>query len=77
MNLDTLLRGEIEQAFVALFSKSPESIQLQPTNPEFEGSHTLVCFPLSRISGKNPAETAKSIGDYLVAHSRVVAGYQG
>lgn len=76
MNLDSLLRGEIEQAITALFGKAPESIQLQPTNPEFEGSHTLVCFPLSRLSGKNPAETATTIGEYLVAHSRLVARYQ-
>lgn len=76
MNLESVLRGEIEQAIVALFGKTPESIQLQPTNPEFEGSHTLVCFPLSRLSGKNPAETATAIGDYLVAHSSVVARYQ-
>jgi len=76
MNPDTLLRDEIEQAILALFGKAPESIQLQPTNPEFEGSHTLVCFPLSRVSGKNPAETAKIIGDYLLAHSSVVASYQ-
>jgi arginyl-tRNA synthetase len=76
MNLESLLRGEIEQAITALFGKTPESIQLQPTNPEFEGSHTLVCFPLSRLSGKKPAETATRIGDYLVAHSSVVSRYQ-
>src|SRR5690606_3605861 len=76
MNLDSLLRGEIEQAIAALFGKAPESIQLQPTNPEFEGSHTLVCFPLTRLSGKNPAETATTIGEYLIAHSRLVARYQ-
>ncbi len=39
---------------------------------EFEGSHTVVCFPLTKISRKSPEETANLIGNYLVAHSGIV-----
>jgi arginyl-tRNA synthetase len=63
MNLDSILRSEIQKALVALFDQSLDQFQLQPTNQEFEGSHTLVCFPLTKLSKKGPEETARLIGD--------------
>lgn len=73
MNLEHSLRTEIQKALTALFNQSVEQIQLQPTNAEFEGSHTLVCFPLTRISKLKPEETAKVVGDYLVEHAEIVS----
>jgi len=75
MNLDLTLRSEIQKAITALFNQSVDQIQLQPTNQEFEGSHTLVCFPLTKISKKTPEETAKVVGEYLVQNSDVVSKY--
>jgi len=75
MNLDILLRSEIQKAISTLFSQSVEQLQLQPTNQEFEGSHTLVCFPIAKISKKGPEETAKLIGEYLLKHSGLVSKY--
>jgi arginyl-tRNA synthetase len=75
MNLDLTLRSEIQKALVSLFNQSIEQFQLQPTNAEFEGSHTLVCFPLTKFSKKGPEETARIIGDYLVEHSAIVSRY--
>lgn len=75
MNLDITLRSEIQKAVQQLFNSTAEQFQLQPTNPEFEGSHTLVCFPLTKISKKNPEETARLIGEYLASHSSVVSRY--
>lgn len=75
MNLEQSLRSEIQKAITALFSVTIDQLQLQPTNQEFEGSHTLVCFPLTKVSKLKPEETAKAIGDYLVQHSGVVARY--
>lgn len=75
MNPDLILRAEIEKAIQALFNRQAEALQVQPTNPEFEGSHTLVCFPLARLSGKNPQETADAIGKYLVEHSNIVSRF--
>jgi arginyl-tRNA synthetase len=66
MNLDLTLRSEIQKAVTALFSQSIEQLQIQPTNKEFEGSHTLVCFPIAKISKKGPEETARLIGEYLL-----------
>lgn len=75
MNVDQLLREHIQKAISSLFNQNVEAVQLQPTNQEFEGSHTLVCFPLTKISRKKPEETAAAVGDYLVANSGIVSKY--
>jgi arginyl-tRNA synthetase len=75
MNLESTLRSEIQKAITALFGQSVDQVQLQPTNQEFEGSHTLVCFPLTKISKKKPEETAQVVGEYLVQHSGVVTKF--
>src|SRR5260221_14710124 len=75
MNLDLALRTEIQQAVSALFNQQVEQLQIQPTNAEFEGSHTLVCFPLAKISKKGPEQTATAIGEYLVANSGIVSRF--
>ncbi len=75
MNLDLILRSEIDNAIVALFNQSFDNLQIQPTNKEFEGSHTLVCFPLTKVSKKNPEETARMIGDYLITNAGVISKY--
>jgi arginyl-tRNA synthetase len=75
MNLHNQLRIEIQKAVTALFNQSVEQVQLQPTNLEFEGSHTLVCFPITKISKKSPEDTARMIGEYLQQHSGLVARF--
>ena len=75
MNVDQSLRTAVKQAAEALFGQPLETIQLQPTNAEFEGSHTIVCFPLTKLSRKGPEETARLVGDYLVQHAGIVSRY--
>ncbi|MFZ6014455.1 MAG: arginine--tRNA ligase [Bacteroidota bacterium] len=75
MNLDLLLRAEIQKAIFGLFDQQLENFQLQPTNKEFEGSHTLVCFPLTKISKKGPEETARMVGEYLVDNSGIISRF--
>ena len=72
MSLDHILRSEIQKAVSFLFNQSVENFQVQPTNQEFEGSHTLVCFPLTKISKKGPEETARMLGEHLVQHTDIV-----
>ncbi|HYG03921.1 MAG TPA: arginine--tRNA ligase [Chryseosolibacter sp.] len=75
INPEGILRTEIQKAIKAVFGVDMETFQLQPTNQEFEGSHTLVCFPLTKVSRKGPEETAKLVGDYLVANTTIVNRY--
>jgi len=75
MQIEGILRSEIANAVFSLYGQQVDSFQLQPTNQEFEGSHTLVCFPLTKLSKKGPEETARMIGAYLLQHSRVIGTY--
>lgn len=75
MNIESILRTEIQEAVQSLFGANLDQVQLQPTNQEFEGSHTLVCFSLTKISKKNPEETGRAIGDYLKEKSPIVSDY--
>lgn len=68
MNIDSLLKKSISDAFKAAFDAELDisEIGLQQTRKEFVGSHTLVTFPYARLSKKNPEETGKILGEYLV-----------
>src|SRR5689334_15590684 len=75
MNLEAEMRLAIGKAVSTLFNQEVAQLQIQPTNAEFEGSHTLVCFPLAKISKKGPEQTATAIGEYLVANSGIVSRF--
>lgn len=77
MDIQATLTSEIKKAITILFNQSVDSLQIQPTNPEFKGTHTLVCFPLAKISKKSPEETARMIGEYLflTAHPQTISGF--
>jgi arginyl-tRNA synthetase len=75
MNLESSLRAEIEHAVTSLFGQTPENLPIQPTNKEFTGSHTLVCFPLVRLSRKSPEDTGRMIGEFLLGSSAMIDRY--
>lgn len=66
------LTSVILEATTTLYGASPDKLQIQPTSPDFPGSHTLVCFPITKISKESPEQTARKIGEYLVQHSGIV-----
>ncbi|MBO5720287.1 MAG: arginine--tRNA ligase [Bacteroidales bacterium] len=55
--------------------KENPAIQLQKTKKEFEGNLTLVVFPFLKVSKKSPEATATEIGEYMVANSDLVSGF--
>jgi arginyl-tRNA synthetase len=65
------LQLALRQVILHLYGKEIEinQLQVQPTRKEFEGDFTLVVFPLLKISGKNPEQTAKEIGEALLTLS--------
>jgi arginyl-tRNA synthetase len=77
MNIEKALAHDIKKGFEELFnhSLSTEEISLQPTRKEFEGSHTFLTFPYTKVTKKNPEETANSLGEYLLTHSEIVDNY--
>jgi arginyl-tRNA synthetase len=71
------LREGILQGFKILFDAEiePGQINLQPTNPEFEGSHTFVVFPFLKITRKTPEESANILGQYLKDNLDIVQDF--
>ena len=69
MSLLAQIRQAGREAVEALFHQQlpAEEILVNDTRPEFEGHYTLVMFPLQKYSGRNPADTGKTVGDWLVA----------
>ncbi len=72
MSIETSLRAEIQKAILSLYDLQIDQLQIQPTNQEFPGSHTLVCFALTKATRKKPEELGKAIGEFLVNNPGIV-----
>jgi arginyl-tRNA synthetase len=73
MNLSEIIQSSLSNLYGQEIS--PNQIQLQKTKKEFQGHLTLVVFPLLKISGKNPEQTASDIGQYLLKNEPSISGY--
>ena len=75
MEKDLIL--SVKNAVQALYGAEIGDAQLtlQKTKKEFVGDWTLVCFPLLKISRKNPAVTAEEIGAYLKENDSKISDY--
>lgn len=77
MNIFQEIQAQVQQAFPALFGSEVElnKITINETPKEFTGDITLVVFPLLKLTKKNPEESAKTIGEYLVENNKNITGY--
>ncbi|MEM9857321.1 MAG: arginine--tRNA ligase [Bacteroidota bacterium] len=77
MILEKEITLKIKDAFQAVFGTelAEGQITLQPTRKEFDGTHTLVCFPLAKLSKTGPEQTAQQLGEKLVANSSLVSDF--
>ncbi|MDX1902862.1 MAG: arginine--tRNA ligase [Thermonemataceae bacterium] len=75
MPLEKELIKSIEDAFLAIYQQSIQNISLQETKKEFEGTHTLVVFPYTKLLSEKPSDIAQKIGDYLVEKTALVEKY--
>ncbi|WP_426492727.1 arginine--tRNA ligase [Hymenobacter sp. 102] len=71
--LKTALQAAIQQVFGA--AVAPAQLTLQPTRKEFAGQFTLITFPFTKQLGKGPEQLGQALGEWLVANSPLVAGY--
>lgn len=78
MDLYSIISSEVKRVAKELFGYESD-IQLQPIGSGFEGSHTVVCFPISKTAKKSPEQTATLIGENLdpkiVSKFQVVKGF--
>jgi arginyl-tRNA synthetase len=71
------IQQAIQRIVSDLYGKEvlPSLIQLQKTKKDFKGHLTLVVFPLLKLSGKNPEQTAQEIGECLLDKESCIAGF--
>jgi len=71
------IKEEIAGAINAKYGQEVDTAQLTitTTKKEFDGDYTLVMFPLIPRLKTKPEELGNAIGDYLVANSDEVDGY--
>ncbi|HUM51209.1 MAG TPA: arginine--tRNA ligase, partial [Chitinophagales bacterium] len=77
MNIFQEIQTQVQQAFPALFGSEVElnKITINETPKDFIGDITLVVFPLLKLTKKNPEESAKTIGEFLVNNNRNITVY--
>ena len=77
MNIESQICSSVIAAVKELYGQEIPSkmVALQKTRSDFEGSLTLVVFPLLKTSKKKPEDTAQEIGDYLKANCEAVADF--
>jgi arginyl-tRNA synthetase len=68
MRSEHILKTAIAEALKICFSIEipAEAIELQATDKNFKGSHTLVVFPFVKHARRRPDEVAQIIGDFLL-----------
>jgi len=68
---------QVQQAFPTLFGSDVElnKITINETPKEFTGDITLVVFPLLKLTKKNPEESARTIGEFLVNNNKNITAY--
>jgi len=77
MSLFDSIRQKTVDAVKLLYNSeiSCSSVQLEETNPDFQGDITLVVFPLLKISKKKPEQTADELGKYLLENLSLIEKY--
>ncbi|MFN8437847.1 MAG: arginine--tRNA ligase [Cytophagales bacterium] len=76
MSLELQLSGLVKQAIKSLYNEEiSQEIAFQATRKEFEGSHTLVVFPYTKLSKLSPEATGTAIGEYLLSNSTLVSKF--
>lgn len=73
--MDQIIKKQLVAYFATNYGKTLESIEIQPTKPQFEGDLTVVVFPLLKLAPKKPADLAAELGDYLQAEVAEIASY--
>ncbi len=74
MNIEKQLSADIQNSLSTLY-QIDETVELQPTRKEFEGTYTYVVFPLVKALRKNPVEIANAIGEHLKENSDLVTNF--
>ncbi|MBN8826272.1 MULTISPECIES: arginine--tRNA ligase [unclassified Spirosoma] len=75
MDIQEELKSAIQRAVSELYQQESGEVSLQPTKKEFDGLYTFVTFPLTKALRQAPAQIGQAIGNWLVANSEIVSGF--
>ena len=61
-----------------LFGVKPDSnsVVIGPTNKDHNGHYTITTFNLSKLTGKNPQDTADLLGKYISEHTDFIQSFE-
>ena len=67
MTIEESLTQTVVNAVKTLYDKdlNDNLVQIQKTKKEFEGDLTVVVFPILKLSGKKPEDTAQDLGNFI------------
>ena len=67
MTIEESLKQTVVNAVKTLYDKdlNDNLVQIQKTKKEFEGDLTVVVFPILKLSGKKPEDTAQDLGNFI------------
>ncbi len=71
-SLEHSLSQSVNYFLTSQYNLSDPKFEFQATRKDFEGDITLVLFPLSKLTRKNPVVLGEKIGRYLVEYSPYV-----
>jgi arginyl-tRNA synthetase len=72
--LSNLIKS-IQSGLQELYSVETTTVNLELTNPKFEGDYTFVVFSFLKQTRKSPSVTAEEIGNYVLQHSSFVKSF--
>jgi len=81
MNIESSLQAIALKAIEQLYELKIDSVEIQPTRPDFEGDLTIVVFPLLKLIKTSPIVLANSLGNYILENEKsftsfnVVSGF--
>lgn len=75
--LEILLHQLFIDTFSRLYGQEPplKQINFQKTRSEFEGDMTIVVFPFTKLTGKNPEQLANELGTEMQKNSEIIASF--
>ena len=73
--MEYIINKQLVAYFAKHYNKTVDSIEIQPTKPQFEGDLTVVVFPLLSLAPKKPTDLAAELGDYLQAEVAEIDSY--
>ena len=75
INAQNNLSNTIHLALNQLYGLNNQVVSFQKTRKEFEGDFTLVTFPYTKLTKKNPEQLGQELGEFLQNNNHDVAAF--